>query len=174
MLGGWDSSYTGDLEMPGVWLNSEESHRYSVETTQERLTLLQRQHHRGDESWTLGRKAWDAYFTYQSRTGQQVLQASLSPCFFTGYQGTADIPSSFPRSSSCTIQPFLFLWFFHPLSFGPPCCSSWLSSLPSLFLFPSAHMAKLAWSCPLQTLTNVLVSGYTLLLTIINFLFHHN
>lgn len=54
MLGGWDSNYTGDLEMPGVWLNSEESHRYSVETTQERLTLLQRQYHRSDESWTLG------------------------------------------------------------------------------------------------------------------------
>lgn len=147
MLGGWDSRYTGDLEMPGVWLNSEESHRYSVETTQERLTLLQRQHHRGDESWTLGRKAWDAYFTYQSRTGQQVLQASLSP-FFTGYQGTADIPSSFPRSSSCTIQPFLFLWFFHPLSFGPPCFVALLSPLPfSLPLCPHGQ-ASLVMSTP--------------------------
>lgn len=171
MLGGWDSSYTGDLEMPGVWLNSEESHRYSVETTQERLTLLQRQHHRGDESWTKSLRCLLNIPKQNWPAGSPSIPQSL---FFTGYQGTADIPSSFPRSSSCTIQPFLFLWFFHPLSFGPPCCSSWLSSLPSLFLFPSVHMAKLAWSCPLQTLTNVLVSGYTLLLTIINFLFHHN
>lgn len=132
MLGGWDSSYIGVLELPGAWLNSEESHRYSKETTQERLALLQRQHHRGDESWTLGWKTWGAYLTYQSRRGHQVLQASLSRYVL---QGT--YTQFFPQK----------LFLYNPTIFVSVVLSSTL--LRTSLLLCMALLSPLSFSLPL-------------------------